>query len=279
MANPSNIFVLGGDLHIRRLGFGAMRLTGKGIWGPPKDEVAAKAVLKRAIELGVNFIDTADAYGPDVSERLIGEALHPYPAGLVIATKGGLTRAGPDKWSPDGRPVHLRSALEGSLKRLRLSCIDLYQLHRPDPRVPLAESLGTLGELQRQGKIRHIGVSNVSIAELAEAQKTVKVVSVQNRYSLVDRASEDVLRACGEKGIAFIPWYPLGAGDLNAARALEKVAGRHQATSHQIALAWLLQQAPHILPIPGTSSVAHLEENMAAEKIALSKEDLAALAT
>ena len=276
MAN-STTFMLAGDLRVRRLGFGAMRLTGKGIWGPPRDQAAARAVLKRAVALGVDFIDTADAYGPEVSERLIAEALHPYPAGLVIATKGGLTRAGPDQWAPDGRPAHLRAALEGSLERLKLERIDLYQLHRPDPRVPLAESLGALRDLQRQGKIRHIGVSNVSVAELAEARKTVEVVSVQNRYSLIDRHSEDVLKVCGEQRMAFIPWFPLGAGDLHAAKALAKVAGRHRATSHQVALAWLLQHAPHVLPIPGTSSIAHLEENMGSEKIQLTEVDLAAL--
>jgi len=267
-------FLLGGDLKVRRLGFGAMRLTGTGVWGQPKDVAACKAVLRRVVELGENFIDTADSYGPEVSETLIGETLHPYKPGLVIATKGGFQRSGPNQWTPDGRPSHLREALEGSLKRLKVERIDLHQFHAPDPKVPYAESLGALADLQKQGKIRHIGISNVSVQQLAEAQKVVKVVSVQNRYSLIDRQSEPVLKACTEQSIAFIPFFPLGAGDLKAAKKLEEVAGRYKATAHQVALAWLLQRAANVLPIPGTSSVSHLEENDGASKITLSAEDV-----
>jgi pyridoxine 4-dehydrogenase len=274
----SDTFVIGGDLKVRRLGFGAMRLTGKGIWGDPRDPKEAKTVLKRAIELGVDFIDTADAYGPAVSERLIGETLRPYPKGLVVATKGGLERPGPDHWVPNCRPQHLREALEGSLERLGVERIDLYQLHTVDPKVPLAESLGALVELQKAGKIRHLGLSNVSVDQLRAARKIATIVSVQNRYSFVDRHSDDVLEECRKVGIGFIPWYPLGAGDLSKARALETVAGKHQATSHQIALAWLLQRADNVLPIPGTSSVKHLEENMGAEKIELTAQEMKSLA-
>jgi aryl-alcohol dehydrogenase-like predicted oxidoreductase len=270
-------FLLGGDLKVRRLGFGAMRLTGTGVWGQPKDVAGCKAVLRRVVELGENFIDTADSYGPEVSETLIGETLHPYPPGLVIATKGGFQRSGPNQWTPDGRPSHLRAALEGSLKRLKVERIDLHQFHAPDPKVPYTESLGALADLQKQGKIRHIGISNVSVQQLAEAQKIVKVVSVQNRYSLIDRQSEPVLRACTEQSIAFIPFFPLGAGDLKAAKKLEEIAARTKATAHQVALAWLLQRAGNVLPIPGTSSVSHLEENDGASKIALSAEDVTLL--
>jgi len=270
-------FTIGGDLAVHRLGFGAMRLTGQGVWGPPANPAEARAVLKRAIELGVNFIDTADSYGPEVSEQLIGDTLFPYRSGLVIATKGGLTRGGPGQWSPDGRPEHLRRAIEGSLKRLKLERIDLYQLHRIDPRVPLQESLGALAALQQEGKIRHIGVSNVSVSELRRAREIVPIVSVQNRYSLVDRLSDDVLNECARLELAFIPWFPLGAGDLSSGKAIAEVAARRGVTSHQVAIAWLLQRADNVLPIPGTSSVKHLEENMAAAELVLQPEDLRAL--
>ena len=254
---------IGADLRVHRLGFGAMRLTGPGVWGAPADRPAAIRVLRRALELGVNFIDTADSYGPGVSEEIIAEALHPYPPGLVIATKGGLTRAGPGNWGRDAHPAHLRAACEGSLRRLRLSQIDLYQLHAVDPRVPLEDSLGELARLRTAGKIRHIGVSNVSAEELARAQRTVAVVSVQNRYNLEDRDSEEVLRNCERAGIAFIPWFPLGAG--------------RDAANAQSAIAWLLARSPVMLPIPGTSSVAHLEENVAAAQLRLSAEELRAM--
>jgi len=266
-----------GSLSVQRMGFGAMRVTGAGVWGDPPDRGAAKALLRRAIELGVTFFDTADSYGPEVSETIIAEALHPYPAGLVIGTKGGFTRPG-RSWRADGRPAHLRAALDGSLQRLRLERIDLYQFHTPDPRVPFAESIGTLADAQRAGKIRHIGLSNVSVAQLAEAERLVEVVSVQNEYNLNDRASEDVLAACTQRGIAFIPWYPLGAGAALRAARLKRVAARHGATPAQVALAWLLVRSPVMLPIPGTSAIAHLEENVAAATLRLSAEDLAALA-
>jgi pyridoxine 4-dehydrogenase len=270
---------IGGDLGVNRLGFGAMRLTGKGIWGDPPDRRGAIALLRRLVERGVTFIDTADSYGPEVSERLIAEALHPYPEGLVIATKGGLVRPGPDRWVPDCRPQHLRDACEGSLRRLKLERIDLYQLHTVDPRVPLADSLGALVELQRAGKIRHIGVSNVSLSQLEEARATARVVSVQNRYNLEDRTHEDVLDACTREGMPFLPWYPLAAGAL-AARGrdqLAAIAKRHEATRSQVALAWLLRRSPVILPIPGTSSLEHFEENMAATALELSEEEVATL--
>jgi len=266
-----------GSLSVQRMGFGAMRVTGAGVWGDPPDRGAAKALLRRALELGVTFFDTADSYGPEVSETIIAEALHPYPAGLVIGTKGGFTRPG-RSWRADGRPAHLRAALDGSLQRLRLERIDLYQFHTPDPRVPFAESIGTLADAQRAGKIRHIGLSNVSVAQLAEAERLVEVVSVQNEYNLNDRASEDVLAACTQRGIAFIPWYPLGAGSALRAAKLKRVAARHGATPAQVALAWLLERSPIMLPIPGTSAIAHLEENVAAATLRLSAEDLAALA-
>jgi aryl-alcohol dehydrogenase-like predicted oxidoreductase len=266
-----------GDLKPRRLGFGAMRLCGSQVWGPPKDRANALAVLRRAYELGHNFFDTSDAYGPEVNETQIAEALHPYPKDLVIATKGGLLRPSAPRWDRCGRPDHLRRMLEGSLKRLRLEHIDLYQLHAPDPKVPLAESIGALAELQKAGKIRHIGVSNVSVAELAAARRVVPIVSVQNRYNIGDRGSEDVLQACEKLGIAFLPWYPLGAGSALRAAKVKKVAARLQATPAQVALAWLLAKSPVILPIPGTSSLAHLEENAAAAKLRLSAADLAML--
>jgi pyridoxine 4-dehydrogenase len=263
-----------GDLTVNRLGFGAMRITGDGIWGEPKDREEAKRVLRRLIELDVNLIDTADSYGPEVSERLIGETLAPYKAGLVIATKGGYVRTGPNQWKPNGRPEHLRAALEGSLKRLKLERIDVYQLHNAaDPTVPLADSIGELAIMQSEGKLRHIGVSNFSVAQLTEARSLVKVVSVQNRYNLGDRASEAVLKECEKLMIPFIPWAPLGKSNSNATSALENVARRHDATTGQIAIASLLAHSPVMLPIPGTSKVKHLEENIAAASIELTEQD------
>lgn len=268
-----------GDLTVNRMGFGAMRLTGPGIWGEPRDPEGARSVLRRAVELDVNFIDTADSYGPEVSERLIREALWPYPAGLVIATKGGLLRDGPDRWRPDGRPSHLRQALEGSLKRLGLERIDLYQFHRPDPAVPYEESVGELVRMQDEGKIRHIGVSNVNEEQLDQALALTEIVSVQNRYNLSDRASEGVLQQCESWGMAFLPWYPLAASQLTrAGNRLAEVASAHRATPGQLALAWLLARSPVMLPIPGTSSVEHLEENIAAAAIKLSPQDVELLA-
>jgi aryl-alcohol dehydrogenase-like predicted oxidoreductase len=270
--------VLGGDMPVRRLGFGAMRITGDGIWGEPPDREEALRVLRRAVELGINLIDTADSYGPEVSENLIAEALHPYREDLVIATKGGLLRDGPGQWRRDGRPEHLRAACEASLMRLRLDRIPLYQLHAPDRDVPYEESVGTLAELQREGKVRHVGVSNVSAEQLTAARAIVPVVSVQNRYSVAGRESEGVLRACEADGLGFPPWFPLGAGSLDERRErLEQVARTHDATVFQVALAWLLAHSRAILPIPGTSSVAHLEENVAAAELRLTDEDLALL--
>jgi pyridoxine 4-dehydrogenase len=265
-----------GDLVVQRMGFGAMRVTGAGVWGPPADRDAAKRLLRRALELGTDFLDTADSYGPNVSEEMIAEALHPYPPGLVIATKGGFTRPG-RSWRADGRPEHLRAALDGSLKRLRLERIDLYQFHTPDPQVPFADSIGALADARRAGKIRHIGLSNVSVAQLEQAAHIVEVVSVQNEYNLGDRASEDVLGACTRRAIAFIPWYPLGAGSVLRSSKVKRVAARHGATPAQVALAWLLARSPIMLPIPGTSALAHLEENVGAAALRLSPEDLAAL--
>ncbi len=258
-----------GELTVNRLGFGAMRVCGPDIWGPPKDRAAAMQVLVRAVELGHNFIDTADSYGPEVDETLIAEALHPYPKDLVIGTKGGLVRPRRQAWDPDGRPEHLRKALEGSLKRLKLERIDLYQLHAPDPKVPYADSLGALAEMQRAGKIRHLGISNVSVQQLAEARRIAPIVSVQNEYNLGDRSSEDVLAACEPLGIAFIPWYPLGAGAALRSAKVKKAAAKLGATPAQVALAWLLAKSPAILPIPGTASLAHLEENAAAAALTL----------
>jgi pyridoxine 4-dehydrogenase len=273
-AAASGTFLLGGDLPVHRLGFGAMRITGEGIWGPPADHDEAIATLRRAVDLGINLIDTADSYGPEVSEQLIAEALYPYPAGLVIATKGGLLRPGPDQWEPDGRPEYLRQALEGSLKRLRLERIDLYQFHRPDPKVPFEESVGTLAELRRQGKIRHVGLSNVTTDQLQRAQRIVPIASVQNRYNLTDRSSEDVLEACERQNIGFIPWFPLATGNLaRQGSPVDRIARRHNAAPSQIALAWLLKRSPVMLPIPGTSTRRHLEENVAAASITLTQEE------
>jgi len=257
---------LGDDLRIaNRLGFGAMRLTGAGIWGEPDDPDEARAVLRRALELGVTMIDTADSYGPEVSERLIGETLYPYPEGLVIATKAGFERSGPHRWHVNGRPEHLRAACEGSLQRLRLERIDLYQLHRIDRNVPLEDQLGALVDLQREGKIRHIGLSEVSVADIRRVRETVEIVSAQNHYNLANRGAEDVLDHCEDEGLGFIPWFPLGAGDLaEPGGPLDRAARALDATPGQVALAWLLRRSPVMLPIPGTGSVAHLEENMAA---------------
>jgi pyridoxine 4-dehydrogenase len=269
-------FTIGGDLEVHRLGFGAMRITGPGIWGPPDDPDEARRVLRRAVELGIDLIDTADSYGPEVSENLIAETLHPYPEGLVIATKGGLLRSGPSQWPRDGRPEHLKDACEGSLRRLKLDRIDLYQLHSPDNRVPYEDSVGALKELQDEGKINHIGVSNVSLDELNEARGIVEVVTVQNHYNAEDRRSEDVLEACEEANIGFIPWFPLATGRLaEPGGLLDRIASEHEARPAQIALAWLLARSPVMLPIPGTSSVAHLEENLAAAEIELSADELA----
>lgn len=254
-----------------------MRLTGKGIWGPPADLAVAANVLRRAVSAGVNFLDTADSYGPFVSEELIAQTLYPYPADLLVATKGGLTRSGPNEWHADGRPDHLREALEGSLRRLRLDCIDLYQLHRPDPHVPYEDSVGTLAELQRAGKIRHIGVSNVTGEQLVQARSLVTVVSVQNRYNAEDRDSEDVLESCERDGIAFLPWAPIGGPSPLEHHALERIAREHHATKAQIAIAWLLARSPVMLPIPGTGSVKHLDENIAAASLRLTPEECAAL--
>jgi aryl-alcohol dehydrogenase-like predicted oxidoreductase len=272
-------FTIGGDLEVRRLGFGAMRITGDGIWGPPDDPEAARSLLRRVVELGVNLIDTADSYGPEVSENLIAEALHPYPDGLVIATKGGLTRTGPGRWPRDGRPEHLREACEGSLRRLKVDRIDLYQLHSPDSQVPYEDSVGALKELQDEGKIRHIGISNVSAEQFEQARGLVDVVTVQNRYNLTDRSSEDVLDACDDAGIGFIPWFPLATGSLaESGGPLEEVAHAHDATPGQVALAWLLARSHVMLPIPGTSSAEHLEENVDAQRLTLSDEERDAIA-
>jgi pyridoxine 4-dehydrogenase len=270
-AAESGTFTLGGDLKVHRLGYGAMRITGKGIWGEPSDSDECVRVLKRAVELGINFIDTADAYGPEVSERLIGEALAPYPKELVIATKGGLTRQGPNQWAPVGRAEYLRQCVEMSLRRLKTERIDLYQLHRIDPRTPAEESLGELKKLQNEGKIRHIGLSEVKPAEIEHARKIVDVVSVQNRYNIADREHEDTLEYCEKHNIAFIPWFPVAAGELTKpGGVLDAAAKKHNATISQIALAWLLHRSPVMLPIPGTSSVKHLEENTAAAGVKLS---------
>jgi aryl-alcohol dehydrogenase-like predicted oxidoreductase len=269
-------FTIGGDLEVHRLGFGAMRITGDGIWGPPDDPEEARRLLRRVVERGVDLIDTADSYGPEVSENLIAEALHPYPDGLVIATKGGLRRTGPGQWPRDARPERLKECCEASLRRLRLDRIDLYQLHSPDNRVPLEESMGALKELRDEGKIRHVGVSNVSVEELERARAVVEVVTVQNRYNLEDRRSEDVLDVCEADGIGFIPWFPLATGSLaEPGGPLDRIARAHEATPAQIALAWLLARSPVMLPIPGTSSIEHFEENLGAAEIELSPDEVA----
>ena len=271
-------FKLGGDLAVNRLGFGAMRITGEGIWGWPPDRENALKVLRRATGLGVDLIDTADAYGPDTSELLIAEALHPYPKGLVIATKGGLTRPGPGEWVPNCRPEHLKQAVEGSLKRLRLERIDLYQLHTVDPKVPIEESLGALKQMQDAGKIRHIGLSNVDPEEIARARKIVPIVSVQNRYNIEDRKSENVLVYCEKENLGFLPWFPIGGGSgLKPENPLNLAAKAHGVSVYQVALAWLLARSPVMLPIPGTSSLAHLEDNVAAAKLKLTPEEWKAI--
>jgi pyridoxine 4-dehydrogenase len=266
---------VGGDLTVNRMGFGAMRITGSGIWGAPPDHDEAVAVLRRAVELDVNFIDTADSYGPEVSENLIAEALHPYPDDLVIATKGGLERPGPGRWQPNGRAEHLRRACEGSLRRLRLEQIPLYQFHRPDPKVPFEESIGALAELRDEGKIRHIGLSNVSEAQLRRAQRMTPVVSIQNRLNLSDRRSEPLVDLCEQETMVFLPWAPIQDVDRN--RTLREIAERHDANPRQVVLAWLLARSPAVLPIPGTGTAAHLESNVAAAGIRLSAEEVDAL--
>jgi aryl-alcohol dehydrogenase-like predicted oxidoreductase len=272
-ARAAGTLDLGGDLTVQRMGFGAMRVTGPGIWGEPRDPDTCRAVLRRAVELGVDFIDTADSYGPEVSERLIAETLHPYPDNLVIATKGGLQRPGPGRWDPDGRPEHLRAACEGSLRRLRLDEIPLYQLHRPDPRVPLEESVGALVALKDEGKIRHIGLSNVDEGELHRAMALTPIVSVQNMFNVDNRRSAAVLDVCETERLAFIPWAPVGQGAPRSA-AVDSVAAAHGATPSQVALAWLLARSPVMLPIPGTASLAHLEENVAAASLRISQAEV-----
>lgn len=277
-ASSAGTFLLAGKHRIHRLGFGAMRITGPGIWGDPENPKEARAVLRRVIELGINFIDTADSYGPEVSENLIAEVLYPYPKDLIIATKGGLTRQGPDLWEPVGRPEYLQQCVEMSLRRLKLDCIDLYQLHRIDPKVPAEESLGMLKDLQQQGKIRHIGLSEVSVAEIENAKKIVDIVSVQNLYNLSNRQSEPVLEYCEKHGIGFIPWFPIASGELaHPGGELDRLAKQKGATTAQLAIAWLLKRSPVMLPIPGTSSVKHLEENVAAASLELSAEEFAQL--
>ena len=276
-ADASGTLTLGGDLRVHRLGFGAMRLTGPGVWGAPADKEEAIAVLRRAVELGVNFIDTAESYGPHVSEDLIAAALHPYPTGLVIATKGGLDRPGPEKWKPSGRPERLRTELEGSLRRLRLERIDLWQLHRIDPAVPEDEQFGALRAFQEEGKVRHLGLSEVSVAEIERARRVVPIVSVQNKYNLADREWEDEVDYCEREALGFIPWFPLQVGQLAGHATVAQIARPLDATPNQVALAWLLQRSPAILPIPGTSKVAHLEENVAAAGLKLTPEQYATL--
>jgi pyridoxine 4-dehydrogenase len=277
-ASASGTFTLGGDIHIHRLGFGAMRITGEGIWGEPKDPEKAKKVLRRAVELGVNFIDTADAYGPEVSERLIAEALYPYPKDLIIATKGGLTRSGPNAWAPVGRPEYLRQCVEMSLRRLKVDRIDLWQLHRIDPKVPVEESLGAIKELQKQGKIRHVGLSEVNADEIEQAGKVLPIISVQNQYNIGDRKHEKTLEYSGKHKLAFIPWFPVAAGKLaRAGGPLDAAAKRHNATVAQLSLAWLLHHSSVTLPIPGTSSIEHLEENIAAADLKLGADEWKAI--
>ncbi len=270
-ASASGTFALGGDLHVNRLGYGAMRLTGEGVWGEPKDIENAHKVFRRAVELGVNFIDTADSYGPEVSERILGEALAPYQSGVVIATKAGLTRQGPNKWLPVGRPEYLQQQVEMSLRRLKLERLDLWQLHRIDPKVPVEESLGVIARLQRQGKIRHVGLSEVKVPDIEQARKVVEIVSVQNEYNLGNRKHDDVVDYCTQHNIAFIPWFPVAAGKLaQPGGKLDSAARQHGSTVSQLSLAWLLHRSPVILPIPGTSSLGHLEENIAAGNVQLS---------
>jgi pyridoxine 4-dehydrogenase len=277
-ARLSGELLIGDDFLVARLGLGTMRLTGKGIWGEPPDRSEAIRVVRRAVELGVNFIDTADSYGPDVSEGIIAQALYPYPEGVVIATKGGLERPGPDQWVENGRPEHLKSACEGSLRRLRLDRIDLYQLHRIDPKVPMERQLGALKDLQAEGKIKHIGLSEVSVRQLHDARTIASIASVQNRYSVTDRGSEDVLEYCEQQDIVFIPWFPLAAGQLTSADSpLHRVAAQKNVTPSQVALAWLLARSPVILPIPGTSNVAHVVENVAAASVGLTEDDINAV--
>jgi pyridoxine 4-dehydrogenase len=277
-ATRSGTFAIGDDMPVTRLGFGAMRITGDGVWGPPPDRDAAIAVLRRAVELGATFIDTADSYGPDVSEELIAEALHPYRDDVVIATKAGWDRPGPGVWVPHGDPDHIKAACEGSLRRLRLDAIPLFQFHTPDPEVPIEESVGACVELQEAGKVRHIGLSNVDLGQLVRAQGVADIVTVQNRFNLVDRRSEDIVEDCTDEDIGFIPWYPLAIGDLGPVRhALEAPMARLGATAGQVALAWLLQRSPAMLPIPGTGSVSHLEENVAAAGLELTPDEMVAL--
>jgi aryl-alcohol dehydrogenase-like predicted oxidoreductase len=266
---------VGGDMTVNRLGYGAMRITGPGVWGDPPDRDQAKAALRRAVELGVNFIDTADSYGPDVSETLIGETLYPYPDDLVIASKGGLVRPGPGRWEPDGRPEHLREALEGSLRRLRLDQIPLYQLHRVDPKVPLEESVGALAQLKDEGKIRHVGLSNVSEEHLRKAERIVPIVSIQNRYNVTDRTSETIVDLCEQEELAFLPWAPISQAD--EVDVIVRAARNHGVSPHQIVLAWLLARSPQMLPIPGSGSAAHVEENVAAAAIKLDQGEVAAI--
>ena len=266
---------VGGDLTVNRMGFGAMRITGPGIWGDPPSRDQAIATLRRVVELGINFIDTADSYGPEVSENLIAEALHPYPDDLVIATKGGLIRPGPNRWEADGRPEHLREVCEGSLRRLRLEQIPLYQFHRPDPAVPLADSIGTIAELKNEGKIRHVGISNVSESQLREAQQIVPIVSVQNRYNAADRRSESLIDLCEQEQLVFLPWAPVQESDKNP--AVLAAARQHGVTRHQVVLAWMLAMSPQILPIPGTGSIGHAEENIAAASVELTPDEVEAI--
>jgi pyridoxine 4-dehydrogenase len=274
-ATAAGTIDIGGDITVNRLGFGAMRITGKGIWGEPPDRDRAKGVLRRAVDLDVNFIDTADAYGPEVSEALIAEALHPYPDDLVVATKGGLVRSGPNQWSADGRPEHLREACDGSLRRLRLDEIPLYQLHRPDPNVPLADSVGALAELKDQGKIRHIGLCNVSEEEFREAARVTPIVSIQNRYNFADRRADALVDLCEVEGMAFLPWAPIMDGQEHV--LVRNLAERHDATPSQVLLAWLLWRSPAMLPIPGTGSIEHLEENVAAASLGVEPHDFSAM--
>jgi len=274
-AGSAGTIEVGGDLTVNRLGFGAMRITGNGIWGEPADRDEAKAVLRRAVELGVNFIDTADAYGPDVSETLIAEALHPYPDDLVVATKGGLTRSGPNQWEADGRPEYLRAACEGSLARLKIDRIPLYQFHRPDPKVPIEESMGAIVAMKDEGKIRHIGICNVTETELHRAQRLTPIVSVQNRYNVADRTSESMVDLCEQERIVFLPWAPIL--DIEHDGAAAEIARKYECTPRQVVLAWLLARSPAVLPIPGTGTVGHLEQNVAAAAITLDASEIATL--